>query len=328
MDRKKFQRLIEKTIVRSDVSVEELNAKLAPLRCALTSMLPNRLYRYRAVNEYNLESLSKGQVWMSLPVKFNDPFDSLPRFDKKNLQAAIGAWGCEEFRKLISLWLSYESNVPKQIKSMLSDCDLQEVLESLKLQSEQDNDKVPSPLEGVLFLSLLPDIVHRMSFVACFSEVVDSKLMWSHYADSHKGFVLGYDLRHHLNQPTDKMILPVIYSKERFDALELLTYIVILGTKFKPVNPDILNSFKLLIYKSPEWRYEKEWRLILHNKNVTSGVEGLYVPEKPNSIYYGCRISNSDKEKLHEIAVKMHLEEFSVYIDNSVPEFKLSVERL
>ena len=37
--------------------------------------------------------------------------------------------------------------------------------------------------------------LRRSTFIACFSETVNSVTMWSHYAHSHKGFVLEYDLR-------------------------------------------------------------------------------------------------------------------------------------
>lgn len=36
--------------------------------------------------------------------------------------------------------------------------------------------------------------LRRNTFIACFSETLKSITMWSHYANSHKGFVLSYNL--------------------------------------------------------------------------------------------------------------------------------------
>lgn len=45
----------------------------------------------------------------------------------------------------------------------------------------------------------------------CLSESADNLLMWSHYADGHTGFVLGFDENHHQFQGAR----PVIYTKTR-----------------------------------------------------------------------------------------------------------------
>ena len=73
--------------------------------------------------------------------------------------------------------------------------------------------------------------------------------MWAHYADSHKGVCLGYDLSMlDLNDIKQKVLFSsmkkVWYSSERYNDSQGL---------FTP------------FIKAQEWSYEQEWRL--YNKN-------------------------------------------------------------
>lgn len=38
--------------------------------------IPNALYRYRTIRDYNIKNLKNGIEWMSYPKDFNDPFDA------------------------------------------------------------------------------------------------------------------------------------------------------------------------------------------------------------------------------------------------------------
>ena len=89
--------------------------------------------------------------------------------------------------------------------------------------------------------------------VSCLSESKDSLLMWAHYANNHRGFCVEYDLLE-INRSLRFTAVPVIYSEEK--------------TCFDFFDPQSIgkDTWKLFIQsltsKSPEWRYEKEWRII------------------------------------------------------------------
>ena len=75
-------------------------------------------------------------------------------------------------------------------------------------------------------------------------------LMWAHYANSHKGFCIGYKFEDIINK-FGINILPVIYSEE---------YSVIRSYKmFEDYDEFFLDEWRS---KSIEWSYEKEWRLV------------------------------------------------------------------
>lgn len=172
---------------------------------------------------------------------------------------------------------------------------------------------------------LIPLLIQHLSISACFSESISSLLMWSHYSDCHKGFALGYDLTSFLYPNTEGlMIFPVVYNDKKFDATQYIMYLMgnLVQVPFK--NIDTLAQIKVLLHKAKEWEYEKEWRLMKHNtENVTYEHVKSYVI-RPNSIYYGCRISNEDMQKLHIIAKDKNLQEFKMKLDNAANTYEVS----
>ena len=89
--------------------------------------------------------------------------------------------------------------------------------------------------------------------VSCLTEADDSLLMWAHYANNHRGICVEYDLME-INSVLNFTAIPVVYSKER--------------SCFNFFDPSSIekDTLKLFIHsltsKSPEWDYEKEWRII------------------------------------------------------------------
>lgn len=83
--------------------------------------------------------------------------------------------------------------------------------------------------------------------VLCLSEIHDSLLMWAHYADSHRGFVVAFDMTHSyfkkLNRP-----VRVRYARHR----PMLT----------PKTTAADSLIQELTTKRLDWRYEREWRIL------------------------------------------------------------------
>tara|TARA_R110001583_G_scaffold78533_3_gene212815 strand:- start:250 stop:1092 length:843 start_codon:yes stop_codon:yes gene_type:complete len=88
-----------------------------------------------------------------------------------------------------------------------------------------------------------------------FSETRDSILMWSHYADNHKGIVIEFDPAHKFfdnNPATSRKLGRVSYRKER---LKSLPY------RWNEIFPES-DKTRIYLEKADEWIYEKEYRLI------------------------------------------------------------------
>lgn len=97
--------------------------------------------------------------------------------------------------------------------------------------------------------------------ILCLTEKPDNELMWSHYADSHKGFAIGFKSDHpYFNQRKSDLdqtnfLQKVIYTKQR-PSLAL----------FDPEANEASAVSKLIqqifLTKSLNWKYAKEWRMI------------------------------------------------------------------
>lgn len=89
------------------------------------------------------------------------------------------------------------------------------------------------------------------------SNIESSKasLLWSHYADSHKGIEIEYEID--INYLISKKIFlfPIKYSYHIADSF----------------HPQISDYGKSFFVKSKEWEYEKEWRMVTLANNLTSG---------------------------------------------------------
>ena len=148
--------------------------------------------------------------------------------------------------------------------------------------------------------------------------------MWSHYAFSHTGFALEYDFRPTLKNPIKNVLIaPVVYQDRRLDVSSYIVwaFLFIMGLRTK--NPDISASIKNALYKSTEWAYEKEWRLIDSTPRDYFDTSASAIPYRPVAVYYGQNMSLDHKRELHKIASEKGIKEFEMYLDYSSPRFEM-----
>lgn len=131
--------------------------------------------------------------------------------------------------------------------------------------------------------------------VLSLSETCDNLLMWSHYAENHAGFVIALNEQHpSLNgrrADTDEFFHPrqVAYQEQRFTgALEGL------------------GATEWLLTKSPDWAYEREWRVLkpiqfaIPPEEAPIPISGLFdLPaDAVEEIYMGARVSEPTRREL------------------------------
>ncbi|MEM5669933.1 DUF2971 domain-containing protein [Bacillus cereus] len=106
--------------------------------------------------------------------------------------------------------------------------------------------------------------------ICCFSEINDSILMWSHYANNHKGFCIEYDFtKEGIDRSLTKQLQPVLYRDNLFN---IGHYFHENGEK---MNPLVINYNAIV--KSTEWSYEKEWRITYINERKKDIVRNYLV---------------------------------------------------
>ena len=113
----------------------------------------------------------------------------------------------------------------------------------------------------------------RDSGIFCATRRKDNLLMWAHYADQHRGVMLGFKP----DSAADSFLCllePVAYSAVRpsfYDPIDPLN-----GTRPKLEDMRAFNRY-LTATKSPEWAYEEELRLVVPSF-VPEGQSATFLP--------------------------------------------------
>jgi hypothetical protein len=214
---------------------------------------PPRLYKYQPFKAYAIENLKSRAIWFSAPAAFNDPFDCAAVLPSTEITRGEGVRLAQELGLPPSFLDSGEPN--ERFLQMFEDS-------ARKVLQEQTT------------------ISRHERGVACFSEKVDDLLMWSHYADGHRGFCLEYDTR----DPAFDYVRRVSYH----DSVPTLRMTdILLDNEIDVVDLVILT-------KHTAWSYEKEWRAIHREPNKRYGVGW----ENLTGIYFGAAMPDEHKEVL------------------------------
>lgn len=214
--------------------------------------LPQIVYRMRPVNRFLFDSLINSQIWFSNPQEFNDPFDcDINMRIRHSTQGQIQTYFEDHLKNLFQNW-----------------------------ELEKINAKNITRQKFEMLINKAAKRVIQRKGLACFMSSCDNLLMWAHYADSHKGVCLKFDILEDTTffSPANK----VIYSKD-YPEFDYLTD-----------KNDFVNQ--MFFTKSEEWTYEGEVR-VLKDK------EGNYDfnPNSLKEIIFGCKISDDDKKTLTKV---------------------------
>jgi len=139
--------------------------------------------------------------------------------------------------------------------------------------------------------------------ILCLTTVPDSILMWTHYADSHKGIVLKFRDAPSLDSPW-KMARAVEYvtaMPKLYDESFLVEFL----SGQEELTPTLLLD-KLQYTKSSEWSYEHEWRISAGDgRNKLAPYEDIpFHPLELEAIIFGCRIDAEDRKMFIDVAGK------------------------
>lgn len=275
---------------------------------------------------YSLANFQNDELWLSLPQDFNDPFDSRKHSDwsdfveahmyfidvyerhcinhnikHDNVDVNDGDGELPLHRIIYVSMFNHELNslvrefYEIKQKGLRPEEEIQEAYNSLfdaldecwdKTSWENHKYVIQSMYEAIPFKEALADSNRVLYKVGCLCEINDSVLMWSHYANSHTGFCIEYNLA---QLPYSDFIIqklyPVIYEDTTDNTEDWLK-----GRKF-------FNLFSIL-RKNVQWEYEKEWRIVVPKD---CNMDTVRLP-KAEAIYLGCNASDNNKLTLIEMA--------------------------
>ena len=228
------------------------------------------LYKYCPVydfdnldKEYAIINALSNQVTFSTRCNFNDLFDSKIDFrvpDKLELKKTYSMLKGNHKRKFKELFLS----------------------ENGKRNCADFKRRVNEIFDSYLFF--------------CLADKPDNNLMWSHYANSHKGFCLEWD--------ASKINAEPVTYQSKIATFELLN---VIKMQFGLLDSEVVGQkiWKDLKVKLDEWKYEGEHRVQFGNE-MTHLVQKendkfsivSYEPEWIKSIIFGCRMDKRAIEYL------------------------------
>jgi len=148
-----------------------------------------------------------------------------------------------------------------------------------EISKELTKQIVSGTIDGETLLKQLTiEVISSVGYY-CMTTKPDNLLMWAHYGDSHKGVCLKFDILKDLE--TFLVPIPVDYNEQYMD--------------YDMLNSDLLS---ILRRKSPDWRYEDEYRIIKTDH------QGLWEikPDCLVEIIFGCRTSEEDKNEIKNLA--------------------------
>lgn len=160
--------------------------------------------------------------------------------------------------------------------------------------------------------------LNKFAGIYSLSQTPDHELLWAHYANSHKGFCIEYDLDLLLggNKSNNIHSFPIIYKNSPPD-YGVLDFISISNNK--EIN-------KIVGYKSKCWEYEKEHRII-----IDSPGKHIYNFSALKGIYFGIRMDSSQKEKImnrlkgrgiNYYQIKQNDQKYTLYFEEVLDSFK------
>jgi Protein of unknown function (DUF2971) len=151
----------------------------------------------------------------------------------------------------------------------------------------------------------------------CFSLRNDGILMWAHYADHHKGFVLGFD----------KAPLDAGYSPDQRFPVEYRSARPCIGNILDLLRPGESEQLKMAVRtKSLEWAYEEEYRLLGVKRNEDDN-DMLFEPLMLRQVIFGSRCLPKLEERIREILARPdygHVRFSRAFLSNR--EFKIEIK--
>lgn len=251
---------------------------------------------------------SKSLKWSS-PIAYNDPFDHQAGFvldlEEKSFahlltdsmlriiftDTPVNVGASKLFTKLLLLSRYARDRLPREEMSI----QLYEAALHVAKNITEGIDDFNTAIHS--------ELLH--SRVLCVSEEINNVVMWSHYADKHRGVAFQLGCIENL----DNRLLaaqPVVYT-DRFiafpSALEYAQHL----TGERPINMVAL-IWKIAYTKHLDWAYEKEWRVRIPLLNENPGTDFTFYDEPTEvfqALYLGCRMEPSHIESVVQVATKV-----------------------
>lgn len=243
---------------------------------------------------------------------FNDPFELNPNINRIAEEEEIRNLVDRDFVQLIEDEYSKHPIISAYISK-----------ESFILLAESQREHVKNGVIGMerQLVGLLPEMLQKTTNsllgALSLSEIRNHELMWSHYANEHRGYVIGFDVDHQF------------FNQKRTDVDEL-RHLRKIDYREKPPVINLMNTSgeELFFVKSLKWEYESEWRMLMPLADSSKVIERQSYPihlfsfpvETVSEVILGARMSDEDKGVLKTLVNDKkyeHVKLFQAELDNA-----------
>lgn len=234
------------------------------------------LYRFMPYVAANVKAACSGQIWMSKPSGFNDPWDcNFPILTERHIDGDGFEASC-----LNNYDIAFESQLRKLFEPPKTPFK--------RLPNDSSSSAYP----------WAKAVESRLGEIAttCFCSDFKNHLLWSYYAQHHTGVCIKYDYKfiRDENPYPEFLIQPVRYSSH-FPDIEF-SEIILSHTPQRRLAD-------LLFTKHSLWAHEREWRLVALGLTGGSNYDlpsGLSI----SHIYAGARMPENAFEELTSICAE------------------------
>ena len=260
----------------------------------VVSNYPHFFYRYISLNPADDNSIKKlrdviinSSLWLSSRNGFNDPFDTKAKIiidgSSKKLRTKIKA-----------LLKSHKSEIGGVKRAQEID----------RIMANQ-----PELLKNIS--DVTEDALNKIG-ACCFNVNPRNLLMWSHYANHHKGIVLQFEVAK--DTTTFLKAVPLDYVTDY--------------PKINWANETEGEVRKAFLNKYETWKYENEWRII-HVFGANIYID--FKPEALTGLVFGCKADNNVKDAVSKLLAERTQKDmpsvntYNAYMDDS--KYKLAIKK-
>ena len=260
------------------------------------------LYKYRPMIDYHKESLEQGYFYFNIYSEVNDPFDC---------KVSISHDGPLSARR--EFYLS-------RIAIHAPDEGTRKELDAFMERTGYDINALYSQKYGNAFRNGVTDKHYEEVVFFCLSANNTNLPMWSHYADKHRGFCLGFEVEQNIDIGNTIQRGKFINLKkenykvppwEMFDGRVPVEAVKYSHEMPRPMNRLTENNKRLydfLITKSAEWSYEKEYRILILASDLVDRKKVFYERSCLKEIVFGLKIDPLEEQHLKNMVQRKYID--------------------
>lgn len=276
---------------------------------------PKRLYKY--VTAARTDVLRDLSLRFTQPSALNDPFELTPMFEQVMSEEKYGDT-LEQSKGLIEDALREQyKKLPAELRSRIPLENFISIVQANPSLVDHALSNVAPTFRAVIAAfapqakAMLAEAIQSKVGILSLSESADHPLLWAHYADSHKGLAIEFDVQHEY------------FDRRRSDKDELYHLRQVKYAERSSMGRTLfdLDGDDLLVTKTLSWSYEREWRMLAPLDAAEScrkiNGEAVYLFSVPalaiTGVVLGARVADKVADEVAELLRLEHFRHTQLY---------------